>query len=132
MTTISTGLSTVQEGYAAFARGDVAAVLAVMDPDIVWSTPESVPGGGVYRGHAGVGEFFAGLMDRWGELHVEPETWIDGGDYVVALGRHRGYGKSTGTPVDLAFAHVWQLRDGRAIAFTEFFDSAVLAPALAG
>ena len=58
--------------------------------DLVWSTPDSIPFGGVYRGPSGAGEFFTKLPQNFAELRVEPERFIDAGDTVVVQGRHRG------------------------------------------
>jgi ketosteroid isomerase-like protein len=119
----------IKGGYAAFARGDIAATLALFAPDMTWDTPASVPGGGVYRGPQEIGGWFAGLSERWAELRVEPEQFLDAGNHVVVLGRHRGSARGTGTAIDIAFAHVWSVRDGMATSLTEYLDSAVLAAA---
>ena len=42
-----------RSGYAAFAAGDIPGVLALFADDLVWSTPESISFGGVYRGVPG-------------------------------------------------------------------------------
>jgi ketosteroid isomerase-like protein len=127
---MNSNVNTIQAGYAAFARQDIPAVLAILDPDIVWDSPASVPTGGVFHGHDGVLGFFKGLGDGYAELHVEPADWLDAGDRVVALGRVTGIGAATGTTVDVPFAHIWTVRDGRAVAFLEFLDTATLAAAL--
>jgi ketosteroid isomerase-like protein len=36
----------LRDGYAAFARQDVPAVMAAFDPGIEWNTPVSLPFGG--------------------------------------------------------------------------------------
>jgi ketosteroid isomerase-like protein/predicted ester cyclase len=119
----------IRGGYAAFAAGDIPAVLALFDEDMVWSTLASVPFGGVYRGREGAGEFFSKLPQNFAELRVEPERYIDAADTVVATGRHRGR-TVTGNPVDVPFIHVWTLRTGRVTSFTEVMDSAPVVAAL--
>ena len=37
----------------------------------------------------------------------------DAGDKVVVLVRQRGRSKAAGMPVDMSFAQVWTLRDGK-------------------
>ena len=116
-------------GYERFAARDIAGVLALMDGDIVWSTPTSIPFGGVHRGPSGAGEFFATLPQLYDELRVEPATFLDAGDVVVVEGRHHGR-STTGNAFDVPFVHVWHWRSGRATSFTEVMDSAPVAVAL--
>ena len=119
----------VRTGYAAFAAGDMPSVFALMAEDIVWSTPESIRFGGVYRGPTGAAEFFTKLPQNFAELRVEPEVFIDAGDTVVVQGRHRGRTVS-GNPFDVPWVHVWTHRDGKVASFTEAMDSATIAAAL--
>jgi ketosteroid isomerase-like protein len=112
----------LRDGYAAFARQDVPAVMAAFDENIEWNTPDSLPFGGTRRGHAGVGAFFEELANRWQELSVEPEEFIDGGDTIVVLVRDRATGPSGS--VDDTVVHLWRMRGGKAVSFTEFADTA--------
>lgn len=127
-----TNLDIIQAGYAAFARHDTAAVFASFAPDVVWDTPASVPGGGRHVGIEAVGQFFAGFSERYAELRVQPHTWLEAQDHVVAIGSIAGVGRATGTAIDVPCVQIWELRDGRAVKVTEFLDSAVLSQALGG
>ena len=42
---MATNVEAIREAYAAFGRGDVPAVLAVLDPNIEWMEPEGYPWG---------------------------------------------------------------------------------------
>jgi ketosteroid isomerase-like protein len=112
----------LESAYAAFARGDVPAVLAAFHEDITWTVPETVPFGGTYRGHEGVGTFFGTLSEQFSDVSVEPQEFIDGGDTIVVVARDRATGPG-GSNDDLAI-HLWRMRDGRAASFTEFQDTA--------
>jgi ketosteroid isomerase-like protein len=116
-------------GYAAFAAGDIPSVLALFADDLVWSTPESLPFGGVYRGPQGAGEFFAKLPQNFAELQVEPQRYIDAGDTVVVQGRHRGR-TVAGNSFDVPWMHLWGYRGGAVTSFTELMDTAPVAAAL--
>jgi uncharacterized protein len=118
----------LRDGYAAFARGDVPAVMAAFDESIVWNTPASLPFGGTYEGHAGVGGFFAQLPSHWTDLSVEPEEFIDGGDTVVVIVRLRG--TAAGGTLDSQAVHLWRMRDGKAVSQTEYSDTAAAREAL--
>ena len=83
-------VSVLRDAYGAFARQDIPGVMAAFDENIEWQAPDSLPFGGLYRGHDGVGGFFGQLPTYWQELSVEPEEFIDGGDTIVVVARVRG------------------------------------------
>jgi ketosteroid isomerase-like protein len=112
----------LEDAYGAFKRGDVPAVLAAFHEDIEWTVPDSIPFGGTYRGHNGVGMFFGSLGEQYSEISVEPQEYIDGGDTIVVVARDRATGPG-GTSDELAI-HLWRMRDGKATSFTEFMDTA--------
>ena len=118
----------LRDGYGAFARQDIAAVLAAFDEKIEWSTPDSIPFGGTYHGHEGVTGFFGKLGEQWQELSVEPEEFIDAGDTIVVVVRVRSTG--AGGSFDARSLHLWRMRDGKATSFTEFMDTAKALAAL--
>jgi ketosteroid isomerase-like protein/predicted ester cyclase len=124
-------VDTVRSGYAAFTAGDIPTVMAMFADDLVWTTLESLPTGGVYRGPQGAGEFFTRLGQYYAELTVVPERYVDAGDSVLVHGRHRGR-TVAGNAFDAPWMHLWTLRDGKAIEFTEVLDTASVAQALAG
>ncbi len=118
--------------YEAFARDDMDAVLADMHPDIEWHQAQGLPHGGYYRGLDEVRRNIFDPLDRdwWAEFDVEPEELIEAGDQCVVLGRYRGVAKETGKPLDVPFVHVWTFRDGLAIRFRQFLDTAGWVEAL--
>ncbi len=116
-------LQVVQGAYEAFGRGDIPAVLEVLDEDVDWSSPEVLPHGGDFRGRDEVGRFFQGLGEKWeDDFAVEVEDSVDGGDHVVMLGRASGTLRDGGTRADFGFAHVFDVRDGKVARFREFVD----------
>jgi len=46
--------SVVEAAYAAFGRGDIEGVLALLDPAVEWSAPATLPQGGQFSGIDGV------------------------------------------------------------------------------
>lgn len=119
--------------YEAFAAGDMEAVLAGMDPEIVWNVAENFPyaDGNPYRGPQ---EVLVGIFTRvraeWDGLEHTFEELLDAGDAVVALGRYRGANKATGVSIDAQFAHVWWLRDGKVVRFQQYCDTQQFAAAM--
>ena len=63
----------VRGAYAAFAKGDVPSVLAVLAPDVRWTEAEGGPYGGTFIGpNAVVENVFMKLGGEWDRLTVTP------------------------------------------------------------
>jgi uncharacterized protein len=120
----------MREGYEAFGRGDIPAVLAVFDPDIEWVEPEGYPWDSTYRGHDQVLGLFGTAAALLGaEWRVQPERFVATEEGVLVLGHHRG--RNDAGPWEVPFAMVWEMRDGRATRLRQYGDS-VLMRAAAG
>ena len=116
----------VKNVYAAFAVGDVPAVLGAFDPEIRWMEAEGFlyAAGNPYVGPQAVAEgVFMRIVSDVDGFAVVAQNIVDGGDTVVAEGRYRGTMKATGTPVDAQFAHVWQFRGGKIVRFQQYTDT---------
>lgn len=121
----------VRGAYDALARGDVASLLGMLAPDVQWTEAEGFPYAGTYTGHdAVVNGVLARLGSEWEGFQAQPAEFIDGGDQVVVLGRYSGSYHETGKPMQADFAHVWTLRDGQAVRFRQYVDSALVQAAL--
>ncbi len=114
----------LRAAYDGFARQDMAAVLAAFDERIEWTVPDVLPFGGVYRGHEGVGGFFAQLPGYFEQLIVEPQEFFDGGEVITVTIRLRG--KGPGGSLDSQSLHLWRMGDGKAASFREYPDTAAL------
>ncbi len=121
---MNTNVDIIRNAYVAFAQEDIPAVLAVLDDDIEWYVPDELPEGGGFRGHDAVLGFFGGLAELYDELRVEPDRFHGAGDRVIAEGHHRG--RIGDTAFEVGFAHMWTMRDGRAVAYREYTDSGKL------
>lgn len=115
-----------RRSYEAFARGDMDGVVAEMHPEIEWHQAQGLPHGGLYRGLEQVRRAVFDPLDEewWDEFSAAPEEYLDAGSEVVVLGRYRGAAKETGKPLDVPFVHVWTWRDGKAVRFRQFLDTA--------
>jgi len=119
--------------YDAFARGDVGAVLGALDPAIEWREAESIryAKGNPYVGPSAVAQgVLMTLATSIDNFAVVSAGVIDGGEMVAAEGRYTGTVKSTGTPLDAQFVHVFELRAGKIVKFRQYTDTLQWARAL--
>ena len=118
----------VKRAYAAFAEGDVPAVLGAFADDIEWHEAEGMPYGGVYRGGEAVAQNVFGPISQDVEgFAVTPREFMAAGDAVAVVVSYTGTGKATGRPLDLPVVHVWDIRDGKAVRFRQFADTVKFA-----
>ena len=126
----------VQAAYAAFVRGDIGAILDLVDDQVDWQGViggEGVlPNAGRRQGRAAVAEFFAQVGQAYLFEQFEPREFVAQGDMVAAIGHYRVKIKHTGAVAESAWAMVFSLRDGKITRFREFTDSAALVRAYTG
>src|SRR5437868_6966561 len=108
--------------YAAFGRGDVPAILSVLDEDIEWHTPTTLPHGGAFHGRAAIGGFFQGIGEHWESLEVDVDKLVSGGETVVALVKAHGRLRASGEELAYSAAHAWTVRDSTPVRFDEYVD----------
>jgi len=129
---MSENLMLIRNLYAAFASGDVPAVLAAFAPDIVWNEAENFPyaDGNPYQGpDAVLAGVFARLGVDWDGFAVEDIELLDAGDTIVMLGRYRATHNGTRQAMNPQVAHVWRVKDGKAVGFQQYVDTLAVARA---
>jgi ketosteroid isomerase-like protein len=124
----------VRDLYAAFARRDVAAILAVLSDDVEWSEPANPfnPAGGMRRGHTGFLEWVRVGNDAEEVQSLDLREFLTGADTVAAVGHTRCTVRSTGTTYETDFVHLITFKEGQIIRFQEFFDTYAAAEAFRG
>jgi hypothetical protein len=122
-------LDVVHSVYAAFGRGDLEGIVALLDPQVSWRTPgpPDLPTAGARRGVAAVREFFGLLLNTFDIEDFRPADFLAQGDKVVVLGTSREGPKGSGRLVDFRWVHVFTFRNGRIVAFEEPADVSELA-----
>lgn len=112
--------------YAAFARGDVPAVLGALAADVTWTEAAGGPYGGTYTGPNGVLEgVFMKLGGEWDGFAAVPGEFVASDNTVVALGHYSATYKATGKSFRAPFAHVWKLQNGKVASFQQYTDTYV-------
>jgi ketosteroid isomerase-like protein len=79
----------VGNAFRAFARHDVEAFLALVQPDVEFTGPtaEKTRGGKPYVGESGIREYFRDVEHVWLELRLIPQLFGRRGNVVVVAGR---------------------------------------------
>ena len=125
-------IAIARAAYAAFSRGDIPAILALLDEDIEWITPAlpGVQGYGVKHGHAGVMQFFQSVGQTWEFEAFEPRDFIANDDMLAVRGYVRAKARQTGKLAESDWVMVWRFRDGKCVHFQEFTDTARIVQAI--
>jgi ketosteroid isomerase-like protein len=110
----------VRDVFDAFTRRDTEALLALCDPEIVFTPPTGRLAGRdePYRGHDGLRTYLADVARVWQELRSEPDEYIELGDRVLCTGRMYAWG--IGRVIDAPAGWVWRIRDGRVVEGTVY------------
>lgn len=122
-------VDSAQSAYDAFSRGDLNALREDFAEDAVWVTSDELPLGGEVRGRDTIMGNFAQIPNYWSSFSVEPEEFIDAGEWVVVRGTQRA-GNDNGS-FEAPFVHLLQFRDGKTVRGEFFTDSAKAAKLLA-
>jgi ketosteroid isomerase-like protein len=119
-----TKVGVVQQGYEAFGRGDIPAVLDLLTEDVEWTLqgPSVIPFAGTFRGREGIVEFYSLVGETLEFEQFEPREFVAQGDMVVVVGYERSVVKQTGRRFEQEWAHVYTLRDDK-IATGRFFEN---------
>jgi ketosteroid isomerase-like protein len=122
-----------KDAFAAFLRGDVTAILDLLDEGVEWEavkgTEGVAPHAGLRRGRSAVEGFFRQVNETIAFDAFEPLEFVAQGNTVVAIGRYSGQVKPTGGPFSCDWVMAFTLRNGKIVRFREWTDSAQLAGA---
>ena len=118
--------------YEEWGRGNFRPQFDVYDRDMEWGWSEEFPDlGGVARDPEPRSGRLMRWLSSWKDWRIEAEEYITSGDFVVVLARYTGSGKESGVDVDVQGAHLWKMRDGKAVRL-EIFSSREKALEAAG
>lgn len=120
-------MAVVQDIYAAFGRGDVAAIVDHMADDVAWEpgmqdhgVPWLSPGSG--KGH--VGDFFATIGEQVEMRRFEPVAFLTGESHVAVVVDLEAVVRGSGAPITDREVHLWTFDDeGRVTSLRHFLDT---------
>jgi ketosteroid isomerase-like protein len=123
----------VRRGYEAYARGDVAAMLADVDPEMI--TYREEPDGATFKGREGFLEAIAEWVEDFDEFVATPEELIDANERQVVVRVHQtATGAQSGAPIEGDFWFVHTLSGSKVTRLDMFAsrDRALEAAGLSG
>jgi ketosteroid isomerase-like protein len=122
-------VDTARSAYEAFGRGDLATLQDSFAEDAVWVTSDELPLGGEVRGRDQILANFAQIPNYWTSFSVEPEDFIDGGDWVTVRGTQRA-ANDKGS-FEAPYLHLMKFEDGKVTRGEFMTDSAKAVKLLA-
>lgn len=118
-----TNTEIVRDAYEHFISTGTPDV-RVIAADYAWdmSTFRGWPEQQVYEGIEGQERFLTEWLAPWEDWVLEAESFHEAGDKVVAVMQQRGRSKTSGLQVDMRFAQVWTLHDGKIARMEMYAD----------
>jgi ketosteroid isomerase-like protein len=116
----------VRVATEAMLRGDAAAALDALDPEIEWhATVGGVDEGRIYKGRDEVAQAFADYFAVWERIELRADDYIDAGDDEVVVFFHEvAKGRSSGAVVETNTGTVNTVRDGNIVRVRSYMDRA--------
>ena len=114
----------VRAAWEAWADGDMDRLFALYADDVVWDLtnfrewPDAV-----YERHDGVRRFLSEWLEVWDAYEVGVDGIVLAPDArVVTLAWQRGVGRRSGLTMDLKWAQINTVRDGRIVRMDNYDD----------
>lgn len=124
-------LDLIRATYEGASEENGRNLLAALAPDAEWTEAEGFPYAGTYVGaEAIIDGVFRRLGTEWTGYRADVHTFLESGDHVAAFGVYSGTYKATGKSMRAAFAHLYELRNGKITRMTQYVDTAVVREAL--
>jgi len=104
----------VERFIAAFDQGQVAVQRALMHPDVIFHSPESLPYGGQWHGLDGWQALKKAISEVWSELYLKIHHVAGAQDdaYFVILAELRARSRRTNDIYESPVMEKWVWRDG--------------------
>ena len=124
-------LDLIRSTYEGSSEDNGRNLLAALAPDAEWTEAEGFPYAGTYVGAEAItaGVFYR-LGTEWIGYRADVNTFLEDGARVAAFGVYSGTYKATGRSMSAAFAHLWELRDGKIHRMTQYVDTVMVRKAL--
>lgn len=125
-------LDLIRATYEGTSEENGRNLLAALAPDASWTEAEGFPYAGTYVGpEAIIAGVFRRLGSEWTGYRAEVHTFLEDGDRVAAFGVYSGTYNATGKSMRAAFAHLYEVKNGKIATMMQYVDSAMVRQALA-
>ena len=112
----------MRQYLTAYDRGGVDGLAEFWHPDIKWRAAEgALDDVGLMEGPDALRDYLRQWEETFAEGRMEVEELIDAGDQVVAVLRGIGQMKDSDAEIDLRYAMVVTIRDGKIASGREYF-----------
>ena len=101
-------------GAATEAFGDLLAADFELEEAAELPDPEA------YTGREAFIDNMAKLEESFEELRMEPLEIVDLGEKVIVVVSMSGRGQGSSVPVEMTFAQLWSLREGKAVSLRDY------------
>ncbi len=100
--------------------------------DVVLHQADALPFGGVWRGHAGMEEFFLAMSRAWSSFDMVEQEFLATGETAVVLTQVRARARATGRELAFPILQTIRIEEGRIAEVRPFYwDTAAIADACA-
>ena len=115
----------VRVGFQAWEDGDLAALLAPLDPEVITKRVHPAPDPQTYHGPEGALQSIIDWTEGFDEFEMTGEEFIDtGGDQVIVRVHQKASGETSGAPVEADFWFVYTLRDKKVTSLDMYMSKA--------
>jgi ketosteroid isomerase-like protein len=114
---------TLEAVYEHWSAGDWTPRFDFYADEMEWGWSDEFPGiAGVYVDTETPNPRLQTWLSEWDSWRCQAEDYVRFAGVVVVLTRYRGRGRGSGVELDVEGAHVWRIRDGKAVRLEIFAD----------
>jgi ketosteroid isomerase-like protein len=111
----------VRQHVEAFRAGDAERAVSFLDPDIVMDARRYAAEAETIVGLANLDRFASRFKGAFASYDFDMSDFRDlGGGTILAVGRERGRGRTSGVPVERSMAGLYSVIDGKIVRITMF------------
>ena len=110
--------------YGLYNAGDRRPDPGFWHEDAEYHAAREDPDSAIHRGIDAIRRQFERWHEAYPDLQVKPLEAKGNGDRVFLWVRFTGHGAASGVPMEMEIAHVYTMREGKAVRVVEYFDKA--------